>query len=161
MDKKKLALIHIIKKELKLTDVEYKRILREATGVNSAKYLNEEKFKKLMNYFVRSKHYKINPYGLTIKQKLYIKHFAQLLAWSSDHLNNFIHKYYHKPDIDKLTKEEAIKVIESLKNVFQHQKQDYIFTTAIILFYIPGSCYNYFDEKEMYKQEHILVKLLG
>ena len=121
MDQKKLALIHIIKKELNLGDQEYRKILYAAVGVNSARDLDEKKFRKLMNYFVRSKHYRINSFGLTLRQKLYIKHFIQQLAWSNEHLNNFIHKYYHKCHIDKLTKKEAVKLIESLKNVVRHQ----------------------------------------
>jgi hypothetical protein len=122
MDKKKLATIHIIKKELNLSDPEYRNILQEVTGVRSAKDLDEEKFRKLMNYFVRSKYYQINPFGLTMRQKLYIKYLAQQMGWLEEHLNNFLHKYYRKSGIDKLTKEEAIKVIESLKNVKEHQK---------------------------------------
>jgi len=117
MDRKKLALIHIIKKELKLSDSEYRNILQQAAGVNSAKDLDEEKFKKLMKFFVRSRHYQANPFGLTIKQKLYIKYLAQKIGWSQKHLNNFIHKYYHKSDVNNLTRKEAIKAIESLKNV--------------------------------------------
>ena len=121
MDKKKLALIHIIKKELKLSDREYRDILVRAAGVRSAKYLDEEKFRKLMNYFVRSKHYRINPQGLTIKQKLYIKYLLDEIGWSEDHSRNFLHKYYRVSAIDSLTKKQAIKVIESLKNIKQHQ----------------------------------------
>lgn len=36
-----LAAIHIIKKELGLTEAEYRAILREVAGVDSAKYLDE------------------------------------------------------------------------------------------------------------------------
>lgn len=35
-----LAAIHIVKKELALTDAEYRAILRETAGVDSAKYLD-------------------------------------------------------------------------------------------------------------------------
>jgi hypothetical protein len=122
MDKKKLALIHIIKKELNLSDEEYRKILREVTGASSAKDLDEAKFRKLMNYFVRSEYYRINPFGLTMRQKLYIKYLAQQMGWLEEHLSNFLRKYYHKSGIDELTKEEAIKAIESLKNVKEHQK---------------------------------------
>ena len=120
MDRKKLALIHIIKKELKLSDDEYRDILFEAAGVKSAKDLDEASFRKLMNHFIRSRHYYINQFGLTIRQKLYIKSIAQKMDWTDDHLNNFIHKYYHKTGIDDLNKKEAIKVIESLKYISQH-----------------------------------------
>ncbi len=123
MDKKKLAFIHIIKKEIKLSDAEYRNILQQVAGVRSAKELDEEKFKKLINYFVRSKHYVINPFGLTVKQKLYMKFLAREMGWDEEHLNNFIHKYYHKSNVENLTKKEAVKVIESLKNVKDHQTQ--------------------------------------
>jgi len=121
MDRKKLAVIHIVKKELKLSDAQYRAILREAAGVGSAKELDEEKFRRLMNYFVRSKHYRINADGLTIRQKLFIQYLAQQLGWSGTHLKNFIHKYYDKTEISKLNKKEAIGVIESLKNIKQRQ----------------------------------------
>ncbi len=120
MDKKKLALIHIIKKELNLSDLEYRKILKDAVGVVSAKDLDERKFKKLMSYFARSSHYQLNSYGLTIRQKLYIKYLADQMNWSQNHLSNFIRKYYHKPGIDNLTKKDAMKLIESLKNVAKH-----------------------------------------
>lgn len=122
MDRKKLAIVHIVKKELNLSDKKYRNILQQAAGVSSAKDLDEEKFKKLMKYFVRSGYYRLNPQGLTIKQKLYIKFLYQQLGWTEEHLNNFIHKYYHKPHIDKLTRKEAIKAIESLKNIKLHQR---------------------------------------
>jgi len=115
-----LALIHIIKKELKLSDSEYRSILKQAAGVDSAKELDEEKFRKLMHFFVRSKHYRLNPYGLTIKQKLYIEYLANKLGWKKGHLDNFINKYYHKLGVDKLTRKEAMKAIESLKHVREH-----------------------------------------
>ena len=124
MDKKKLALIHIIKKELNLSEEEYRNILRQVADVESAKDLDEAKFRKLMNYFVRSKHWQVNRWGLTIKQKLYIKYLKQELGWSNEHLDNFLKKYYHEPGVDKLSRKEAIKAIESLKNIMLHQTKN-------------------------------------
>lgn len=72
IDKKRLAVIHIIKKELGLSDTKYRNILWQVARVKSAKELDDRSFKRLMRFFVHSKYYKINPYGLTIKQKLYI-----------------------------------------------------------------------------------------
>ena len=120
MDKNKLAVIHIVKKELNLTDAEYRSILQEAAGVNSAKELDDERFRRLMHYFVRSKYYRVNPRGLTIRQKMYIKYLVQDMGWDTGHLANFIRKYYHRSRLDTLTKQEAMKAIESLKNVRQH-----------------------------------------
>lgn len=122
MDKKKIALVHIIKKELNLSDTEYRSILWQAAGVSSSKDLDEEKFRSLMNFFVRSPYYQVNKSGLTLRQKLYIKYLAQEIGWEIDHFNNFLHKYYHKQNIEKLTKYEAIKVIESLKKIREHQE---------------------------------------
>ena len=121
MDRKKLALIHIVKKELNLSDSQYRAILHEAAGVESAKDLDEVKFRSLMNYFARSRHYRLNPYGLTIRQKLFIKYLAQQLHWSQEHLSNFIHKYYNEIEIDKLTRKQAAGVIESLKSISQRE----------------------------------------
>ncbi len=115
--RKKLALIHIVKKELDLEDSQYRKILNEAAGVDSAKKLDQKGFKKLMNYFVRSRHWRPGPYGLTVRQKIFIKMLAQNLGWDKNHLDNFVHKYYHKGSVDELTKRDAIKLIESLKNI--------------------------------------------
>lgn len=120
LDKKKLALIHIVKRELNLSDQEYRDILYQVTGVRSAKDLNEITFKRLFRYFTRSKHYQINQYGLTFRQKYFIKHLVEDLRWDEDHFHNFLKKYYHKTAIDELTKADASKVIESLKNITKH-----------------------------------------
>jgi hypothetical protein len=121
LDNKKLAVIHIVKKELGLSGSEYRKILRKIAGVDSAKGLDYKNFRKLMNYFVRSDYYRINAFGLTIKQKIYIEKLASDLGWSDRHLRNFMNKYYGKSDVKKLTKIEASKLIESLKNVKKHE----------------------------------------
>ena len=119
MDKKKLAIIHIVKKELDLSDEEYRNILEQSAGVRSAKDLDEEKFRKVMKFFVRSKHYRPHRLGLTIKQKLFMKYLAEQLGWDQPHLNNFIHKYF-KTDLDKLSQKDAGKVIGVLKSMVNH-----------------------------------------
>ena len=120
IDKKKLAVIHIVKKELGLSDQDYRDRLEEITGVRSAKWLDERGFRKLMNYFARSKHYRVNKSGLTFRQKMYIKGLKDQLNWNDEHFVNFLRKYYKKSDIHTLTRKEAVKVIESLKNVLEH-----------------------------------------
>jgi len=121
LDKKKLAVIHIVKKELNLTEIQYRDILQKVANVKTAKELDEQGFRKLMQFFVRSPYFKVNPLGLTLKQKLYIKYLIKQLGWDEIHLNNFIHKYYHKRSLDKLSRKEAIKVIESLKHIMAHK----------------------------------------
>lgn len=122
IDNKKLAVIHIVKKELGLSDQEYRDALEKVTGVRSAKELDDTSFRKLMNYFARSKYYRTSQDGLTFRQKLFIKNLQQQLHWHEAHFVNFLKKYYKKAAVDDLTKKEASKVIESLKNILQHQK---------------------------------------
>lgn len=124
MDRKKLAVIHIVKRELGLSDQEYRDILQRATGVRSARDMDEEGFRRLMRYFARSKHYRINQYGMTFRQKLYIKHLVGDLGWDESHFSNFLKKYYKKRDIDRLTRKEASKVIQSLKSIIKYRNMD-------------------------------------
>jgi hypothetical protein len=120
IDNKKLAVIHIVKKELGLTDNEYRDILERETGVRSAKDLNEQGFARLMRYFTRSRHYRTSKDGVTFRQKLYIKYLVRDLGWDSNHFRNFLKKYYKKTGVDSLTKKEASKVIVALKNILKN-----------------------------------------
>lgn len=122
LDHRKLAVIHIVKKELNLSDREYRDTLERITGLRSAKDLDERDFRKLMNYFARSGYYRINPEGLTFRQKVFIRGLQEQLGWSEPHFRNFLKKYYQKQRIVELSRKEAVKVIESLKNVLEHQK---------------------------------------
>ncbi|MCX7926968.1 MAG: regulatory protein GemA [Candidatus Omnitrophica bacterium] len=123
MDKKKLALIHIVKKELGLDDATYRDILHTVTGKDSAKDLDEKEFRQLLNYFVRSPYYRLNPEGLTLRQKLYIQNLSKTLGWEKLHLENFIKKYYHK-ELEKLSRKEASHLIESLKHIVQRKEKE-------------------------------------
>jgi hypothetical protein len=117
MTGKKLALIHIVKKELEITDIDYKGILSQVAGVDSAKDLDEAGFRKLMSFFVHSKYYRVNAFGMTLKQKLYILLLARQLRWDMTRLTHFIHKYYHEAGLSDLTRKEASHLIESLKAI--------------------------------------------
>jgi len=121
LDHKKLAVIHIVKRELGLSDEEYRDILQQLTGRRSARELTEAGFRRLMHAFARSHHYQPQGLGITLRQKLYIKHLVADLKWDPDHFNNFLKKYYHKTDPATLTKQEASKLIEALKNIVKHQ----------------------------------------
>ena len=122
IDHKKLAVIHIVKRELCLSDDEYRDILKRETGVRSAKDLDQKGFKRLMRYFAGSRYYRVNKFGFTLKQKLFIKHLLTKLGWDIQHSKNFLNTYYKKTEIDKLTKKEASNVIESLKNILKHKR---------------------------------------
>jgi hypothetical protein len=123
MDRKKLALVHIVKKELNLSDEDYRCILRRIAGVESSKDLDEDRFRKLMRFFVRSDYFRANAFGMTLKQKLFIKALASDLAWDPTHLTNFIRKYYRREGLDALGRKDASKLIESLKAIRVHESR--------------------------------------
>ena len=122
IDNKKLAVIHIVKKELGLSDREYRDRLEGVTGVRSAKCLDEPGFRKLMNYFARSRYYRSHQKGITFRQRMYIEGLKERLGWEEPHFVNFLKKYYKKSDIHSLTKKDGINVIESLKNILEHER---------------------------------------
>ena len=120
LDRKKLALIHIVKKELGVSDEDYRCLLKRIAGVESARDLDEAGFRKMMRFFVRSDYFRANSFGMTLKQKLFIKSLVSQLGWEETHLRNFIHKYYQKPDLDYFDRKDASKLIESLKAIREH-----------------------------------------
>lgn len=122
LDHKKLAVIHIVKKELGLADQEYRDTLEKVTGVRSAKELDEAGFARLMRYFARSRHYRVNPQGMTFRQQLFIRHLVEDLGWDPAHFGNFLKKYYKKSSLESFSKQEASKLIESLKHILQHRQ---------------------------------------
>ncbi|MBN2243914.1 MAG: DUF1018 domain-containing protein [Acidobacteria bacterium] len=123
IDNRKLAVIHIVKKELNLSDGEYREIMRDATGADSARDLDDRQFRKLMNVFMRSRHYRSRPDGVTLRQKYFIRNLYQDLGWDPKHFGNFLRKYHHRKRLEELTKKEAVKVIESLKAVKAHSAE--------------------------------------
>jgi hypothetical protein len=122
LDPNKLAVIHIVKKELNLSDTEYRDTLEKFAGVRSAKDLGERGFRKLMNYFARSKYYRAKRNGISFRQKMFIRDLKAQLDWDDPHFKNFLKKYYKKESIETFSKKEAGKLIESLKNVLKHQR---------------------------------------
>ncbi|HEB50359.1 MAG TPA: regulatory protein GemA [Desulfobulbus sp.] len=124
LDRKKLAVIHIVKRELGLSDEEYRDILEQVTGVRSARDLDEAGFRRLMRRFARSRHYRSSRDGITFRQKLYIRHLVRDLGWDERHFTNFLKKYYHQDTIDTMSRKEAGKLIESLKNILRRHTAD-------------------------------------
>jgi hypothetical protein len=121
LDHKKLAVIHIVKKELGLSDQEYRDALEAITGVRSAKELDEPGFRKLMRHFAKSRHYRVNAKGMTFRQQLFIKHLVADLGWDEGHFRNFLRKYYRREELAACSRQEASKVIESLKQILAHR----------------------------------------
>lgn len=117
IDHKKLAVIHIVKKELQLDEQEYRDTLERVAGVRSARELDDDSFRKLMAFFARSRYYRTRKDGVTFRQKMFIQHLVTDLAWDETHFHNFLKKYYKTQNLDLLSKKEASKVIESLKHI--------------------------------------------
>ena len=117
LDHKKLAVIHIVKKELAISDQAYRDTMEKVAGVRSAKDLDEAGFQRLMRYFARSGHYRTSREGITFRQRMYIKHLFDDLAWDTTHCTNFLKKYYKTAELETLSKTEGSKVIESLKHI--------------------------------------------
>lgn len=122
LDRKKLAVIHIVKKELALSDEQYRDTLEKVAGVRSSKDLDERGFRKLMNYFARTKYYRAERDGITLRQKIFVSDLKKQIKWSEPHFRNFLKKYYKKERIETLSKKEASKVIESLKNILKRRR---------------------------------------
>ena len=119
MDRKKLAVIHIVKKELSLSDDEYRNILERITGVRSAKDLTGNQFHKLMRYFVRTRHYRVTNGGITLRQKYYIRQLKERLQWDDSHFQNYIYKYFHKRELNTHTMHDASNLIVALLSILK------------------------------------------
>ncbi len=119
MDKKKLAVIHIVKRELSLSDNEYRSTLERIAGVRSAKDLTDDQFHKLMRYFVRTRHYRVTGKGITLRQKYYIRQLKERLQWDDSHFQNYLHKYFHNRNLNTYTRHDASNLIVALKSVLK------------------------------------------
>ena len=119
MDKKKLAVIHIVKRELSLSDDEYRNTLERIAGVRSAKDLTDDQFHKLMRYFVRTRHYRVANKGITLRQKYYLRQLKERLQWDDSHFQNYIHKYFHNRELNTYTKHDASNLIVALKKILK------------------------------------------
>jgi len=119
MDKKKLAVIHIVKRELSLSDDEYRNILERVAGVRSAKNLTDDQFHKLMRYFVRTRHYRVTSKGITLRQIYYLRQLKERLQWDDSHFRNYIQKYFHNRDLNTYSKHDASNLIVALKSILK------------------------------------------
>ncbi|MFZ5774905.1 MAG: phage protein GemA/Gp16 family protein [Thermodesulfobacteriota bacterium] len=124
LDHKKLAVIHIVKKELGLADQEYRDTLERVAGVRSAKDLDEAGFSRLMRHFAKSRHFRERPDGITFRQRYYIRHLLEELDWDQAHFRNFLRKYYRRDAVEQCSRREAIKVIESLRHIIAHRRSE-------------------------------------
>ena len=122
MNKKKLAVIHIVKRELSLSDDEYRNTLERVAGVRTAKDLTDDQFHKLMRYFVRTRHYRVASKGITLRQKYYLRQLKERLQWDDSHFQNYIHKYFHNRDLNTYSKHDASNLIVALNTILNSHR---------------------------------------
>ncbi len=122
MDNKKLAVIHIVKRELSLSDEEYRNILERVAGVRSSRDLTDSQFHKLMRYFVRTLHYRVTGKGITLRQKYYINQLKKDLCWDDSHFQNYINKYFHNRDLETYSKHDASNLIVTLNAILSSHR---------------------------------------
>jgi hypothetical protein len=120
--KSQIALIHVAKSKLGLTEEEYRTILRVHGGVETSVDLDEWGLEKVMRLLrdlgFRYKKKARRP-DLAILasegQRKIIYHLMEDLGWIPSRLYGFITKMTGEKTPEELKKEEASKVIEGLK----------------------------------------------
>lgn len=130
IDKSKIALVHVAKSRLKLTNEDYRSIL-EGLGVESSKDLTMDGFKRLMFTFKKMgfessayqgrKHYKKQPgqvWGCSPSQRALIEHlwYEKARNKNNDSLEKFIFRIVHKSSAF-LTHQDVEKVVNAIKNM--------------------------------------------
>ena len=122
---KKIAVIHKIKNDLKISEEEYRKILKESAGVISSKELDEIGYKKVIKAFMKSKYFQEKTGSITLKQKYYINSLFLKLKWDKTHTLNYIKKYFHVDGIEKMDKKTASKLIVALNNIIKKSAENY------------------------------------
>ena len=117
------ALLHVAKAQLRLTNEEYRDILRAHGGAESSKYLDEIGMERVMTFFqslgfktkqARRANLRLRASGSQIRL---IYHLMEDLGWVPKRLYGFILKMTGEDYPERLTKEQASNVIEGLKKM--------------------------------------------
>jgi hypothetical protein len=139
--RKKKALVHIARKDLRLDETTYRQILKGVAGVESAALLSREGFEKVMERFQEMgfKGFLKDPYrpapkgrlipfdsaqekeALTPGQKDFIAFLLERLGWDEDHYHNFCRRIIKK--WSPLTKREGQTIIIGLLAVLRHRRR--------------------------------------
>jgi hypothetical protein len=117
------ALLHVAKAQLRLTNEEYRDILRAHGGAESSKYLDEIGMERVMTFFqslgFKTKQARRANLRLRASESQIglIYHLRQNLGWVPKRLYGFILKMTGEDHPERLTKEQASNVIEGLKKM--------------------------------------------
>ena len=135
--RKKKALVHIAKEDLRLDEESYRQILKGVAGVESSTQLTVEGFEKVMRRFQEMgfKGLLPNPYhpvpkgrlipadspqgleSITSSQQKFILYLLEKLNWDDGHFHTFCQKIIKK--FDPLTKRDGQKIIIGLMAIWR------------------------------------------
>ena len=117
-----LAAIHILRKELGLTESEYRAILREVAGVESARYLDESGDRAVMARL----------YALGDERREAAKsRYLPAQDRTANYLLGFVRRasgnsaITKAADLSALTGKEAYRTIEALKLRLEHEREKF------------------------------------
>lgn len=116
--KKRLAKIHILKDQLGLDIVTYRKLLFNLTGKNSSADMNAKEHWIVINYMAGDT--KIMP--VTVKQRQKVWRLCQELSFNDSNLRTFCNRQIGKNRPETL--EEGTKVITGLLAVIRDRKTE-------------------------------------
>jgi hypothetical protein len=137
--RKKKAIVHIAKEDLRLDDESYRQILKGVAGVESATQLTEEGFEKVMRRFeemgfkgLLPDPYQPVPKGrliprdspqglerITSNQLGFVSYLLEKLDWDEGHYHAFCRRIIKKPN--PLTKGDGQKIIIGLMAILRQR----------------------------------------
>ncbi len=137
--RKKKAIVHIAKEDLRLDDESYRQILKGVAGVESATQLTEEGFEKVMRRFeemgfkgLLPDPYQPVPKGrlippdspqglerITSNQLGFVSYLLEKLNWDEGHYHAFCRRIVKKPQ--PLTKRDGQKIIIGLMAILRQR----------------------------------------
>ena len=135
--RKKKALVHIAKEDLRLDEESYRQILKGVAGVESATRLTEEGFESVMKRFQEMGFKGLLPYpyhpvpkgrlipsgspqgleSITSNQQDFISYLLKRLIWDEEHYHAFCRRIIKRPD--PLTKRDGQKIIIGLMAILR------------------------------------------
>jgi len=139
--RKKKALVHIAKEDLRLDEESYRQILKGVAGVESSTHLTVEGFEKVMKRFqemgfkglLPSPYQPVpkgrlipsgSPQGLeliTSSQRDFILYLLEKLNWDERHYHAFCQRIIKRPD--PMTKRDGQKIIIGLMAILRKRSK--------------------------------------
>lgn len=119
-----LALIHIARAQIEISEDDYRNLLKSNFKVESSKNLTPFQFKELLEIFENKLGFVKITGELSEGQYKKIRKMCNLLKWNRERINGFVKRQLgeHKA-IETLDKSEANKIIEGLKGVSNGKKE--------------------------------------